>query len=459
MRGKKFLVLSLAAAMLLGGCGEKNEEQTKVQPETPDSVKMQEEDIVETADSKEPPKETQETSEPEKQEMNTEETDGESETAAETKPSEPEKELWNNGGLFVQYRDQVYFHAPDKEGMQATALFGEYLSNESGTTMLYSYDTTNGELKEICHDHGFGSLVFSEGELFLEEIETVDGEDKSVVKRLNLKSGESVEMTEGSLLGGDGEGTYAAALYYSEGTPVLCVYCGEQKCLEMEVENFINFVGITKEHLIYQTGDYDEQVFELKSLNLDTAQIMTLGELPKGEYEPWGMPDQFVGDGTHFYMTYGFYEGTGHFFAGAYLIEADADKENSLKAEEMKSVETNEKSPAIALKDGRAQTVDGIPLSAGILPGSEKLGYYDETGKAVPVADGYAYERSDETVTETEAAEYVNGMLFVVKNVSDHVPEEDIGWREAYRRRETTFFKIDPASGEAQILLETRTAS
>jgi len=92
---------------------------------------------------------------------------------------------------------------------------------------------------------------------------------------------------------------------------------------------------------------------------------------------------------------------------------------------------------------------DGYPLTAVVI--GDELGYYNEEGIFVPVASGFARtedEENGEPLCEVEVAELVGDSILVIVNQAVHVPEEDVGWRYAYRRQSVAVKRIEISTGE-----------
>ena len=107
------------------------------------------------------------------------------------------------------------------------------------------------------------------------------------------------------------------------------------------------------------------------------------------------------------------------------------------------------KSPEVILRDKKLVYVEGVPYNAYV--NSEgNLGVFDENGNFVKIASGYGILeiQSDDTIMDTEHYEAVGGDIYLVRNRLQRAPEEDIGWRYAYERLETSILRINIANGE-----------
>lgn len=53
-----------------------------------------------------------------------------------------------------------------------------------------------------------------------------------------------------------------------------------------------------------------------------------------------------------------------------------------------------------------------------------------------------------------ETIELFGNYIYAICDISEHVPEDDIGWRYAYRRLKTEVFRVDIRTGTKTILLD-----
>lgn len=107
------------------------------------------------------------------------------------------------------------------------------------------------------------------------------------------------------------------------------------------------------------------------------------------------------------------------------------------------------KSPKVILRDKKLVYVEGVPYNAYV--NSEgNLGVFDGNGNFVKIASGYDMleVQSDGTIMDTKHCEAVGGDIYLVRNRLQRAPEEDIGWRFAYQRLETSILRINIMNGE-----------
>lgn len=381
--------------------------------------------------------------------------------AATAKPAgvSDEAKIWNNGNHFVQIGDRIYFRIPSAESMNTGAVFASFLDSVPGSSLM-AYDLTTGELTEITSDNGYGKLYVTNETMLVTS--SMDDETKTytILEGIKLKNLSVNEYEGDGYLGIDSTGTYVVVSNYdyNERHNRYTILKNGVKHADISSPDLYNYVGFCDGTLLYITLAADGSC-RLCSYNLESGETIVLGDIPIPEYESFpGVPEQLVVQGSSFYLSVANYEGTGHFYAGSVLLTGDVHTPDSLVENHLE--ETGEEfpnhAPRFTVNLGTVTQAAGIPGTAEVNNDSGEIGYYDENGSWNTVLRGYAsqYSGDYETGTDVELAEYVNGRLFVVRNDLLHTPEEDIGWRTAYRRTHTTIEMINTLDGRVTILAE-----
>lgn len=381
--------------------------------------------------------------------------------SATPKPEEisDEDKVLNNGNHFVQIGNRVYFRIPSAEAMNKGAVFASFLDSVPGSTLV-SYDLTTGETNPVTADNGCGKLYVSNGILMVTN--SMDDETKTytMLEGIKLKTFYVYDYDGQSYLGVDPTGTYVVISdfdYLESHTRYTILKDGVHHA-EISCPELYDYVGFCDGTLLYITREGDE-LFLLKSYNLETGEEISLGEVPVSEYESYpGTPEQLWVEGSQFYLSLANYEGTGHFYAGANLLVGDAHTPDSVEEKylEASDEEFPNHAPRFTVNLDSINKAEGIPGTADVNNDTGEIGYYDENGSWVPVLRGFSsqYSGDYETGTDVEVVEFVGDKLFVVQNDLLHTPEEDIGWRTAYRRTHTVIEMIDIKSGAVTVLAE-----
>lgn len=367
-----------------------------------------------------------------------------------------EATVFSNWKQFVKIGNTVYFHGPDALGMRVPALFGDYTGVECGETILYAYDCETGETTPLFDDHSYGEIAYSDGKLLLTEYEKAEGEEYGTdsVYTVNLDGTGFEKLCDGYLKAADDKGIYAVTYEYfpEDQQCMLKVWKGNTLVQSLQMQAYARVYGINDTSLVYDISDYANQTNYIYSWDFVKNEIVLLGDL--GYISEANGPDQICFRGDCFYMSRGIYEGTGHFFSGGAYLKANLKEENSLvQVEEFGYPGVEEEAnhcPPFLIKNGEFVKAEGIPNTGAVIWNEGTIGYYDESGSFVRVAEGYAYtvDEVEEVVTEVELVEFVDGKLYGVQNEEWRAPEEDIGWRYAYERKMTYIMQIDAVTGE-----------
>lgn len=375
-------------------------------------------------------------------------------------------DVFGNDRYFVQTGGRVYFHAPDQNDMGSTALWSDFIGADNGDTILYSVDVEDNDVRKEAEDHAWGKMSKSGDFLFFNGYTYVNDEPEENLSYFS-PNGElysDCETLGENYLGGDQSGHYVVAYTYNNNDTGYAydIWIHKDGALMEGVRlyGYPNTVGVINNSYIFVVSEEkDDYVYYLKELNLDTSEIINLGALPEAEYG-WYEVNQveFVEDEVYF--SYGNYDGTGHFYQGGYYISAKLGVPDSVTYEDQSLVDTNGEyaitSIPFRVDNGKIMTCNGIPGSADII--DNEIGYYNEMGTWIPVVSD-AFEPlqgdNDEIIRNNEAVELLGNYIYVISDVSKHVPEDDVGWRYAYVRLQTEIFRIDIRNGEKTTLFET----
>lgn len=368
------------------------------------------------------------------------------EPSSSEEPSETsnvaEGTVYNDGGHFVQIGNKVYFRQPGQEAMAMSALYGDYSGTTGADSALVSYDLDTQETAVVFDDCGYGSIYYNGGCFY---IPMTDAEGNFILSKVNPDG--SREHVDADDIGGcSKDGKYLALLKFDENYNTgISVYKDGEFLSDIKSETESLYVeAIDNDYLIYRAMDFasEEYTSDLYAYDLNSLTSLKLGTLPSYE-DMMGSAEiaQVVFDGNKLYFSLGVYGGTGHFLYSAYFCEADLTAEGSLVCDSANGGE-EEVIPAFIIENGEFTVTEGVPMSAKANVGDGNIYVYDEAGKGRVIASGYEYQdiSEDETGYFIEGVCYLNGRVFAVKNLEQRKPEDDIGWRYAYVRKETNIF-------------------
>ena len=387
-----------------------------------------------------------------------------SECATEASAAAEEKEPINaHFGYFVKYGDKVYYRRPGADAMKETALFGNFLAESLGTSEICSYDTKTGEIREENSSLGCGPMAVCGGDLYVSEYDYPNDIEVECVCSIGLDEYDYVFECGDRLSGASENGKWVIsreAVYGKDGN-LFCLYYTDGNGIEsIESSDPLTYIGAASDYLIYEVVRDDRYL--LWRCNMETGELLQLGEIPVFEelslYYP-GEPEGFAYENGKIAVIFSAYDGTGHFYSGSNLVTADVNKKNSLLCEEVSYQseyfhDEMSRGPGVVFIGGKPVFTDGMPYDAEIDYRTGNMILFDEEGKATVIGSGYDFYESGEegTTVDIEAAEYVDGMIYAVRNEMWHVPEEDVGWRYAYERKFTYILQIDPETGEETII-------
>jgi hypothetical protein len=473
---KRILVLTLGLMLLVPGCGKKQEEV----PATDTTAQEQVTDTTESAATDTTPAVTEEKDKPAE------------DTAQAEAPQEKEKILFagdadagydfsdnlvrNNGSHFVQVEDTVIFREYGPEALDNCAFNGEFMQQGRSEpdyyygqdSVLYSYNPKTDELKELCPDDGTGKLYYSDGWIWSDgsdedwEFQQIYRIDPATGKRENLGRGYLDAMTESGLALAQHDG------YTVDGDFTIFFDLVDSKgnATTLNLGDYKNayYSGADGDYLIFMDQDYENATFSVLAVNSgNPEEVICLGAVePREEgsfaYE-WPVIDQVVTEGNMIYLVIGFYGGSGGFWQGGYIAQADAGNPGSLKKLTDDNIGDDddgfEKSSSIWLEDGKLQIGSFIPESAeysdyegGILL-ADSTGTYQKTN----ISLCEVYPEKSAVSEKVEEIAYLCGGYFVVHNRILSDPTESVGWRESYHRLSTRYEFVKP-DGNVKVLRE-----
>ena len=387
-------------------------------------------------------------------------TEGETQPAeAETEPAEPVRdaegvfadafangEVENNGGYFVRVGDKVYYRLYNERGLHRTALFGGFLSGDIPTvpSTLMCYDLQTGQKEKVATVYGSGKLYAFEDGFFLGNSETNE------TYRIPLDGSQQSLYCEGTPQGVSEDGQLLAVSQYSwdaasgDAEHKEIILRDGEEVAQINAESILVFCGFAGNDAIFardeekDNGVSTSKEWILFSVNADGKQ-KDLGPIDVGASTP-PEPEQILRDEEGAYLTFGFYDGSGHFLSYWVAVSAKpgiADSVEILEAQESQG-------------DG----ADAVPKM--VLTGPGEVEYYPVAGGEVGLSEGYygdlvyydspfgATVLKENYISEEDANgtwDWGNFLLdavafedtaFLITAYGERNERQDIGWRMAY---------------------------
>lgn len=388
------------------------------------------------------------------------------ELTIESMDEESHEGLENNGHFFVKVDDKIYFHVPSEENLDNASWLGLFAKNDYGNNVLMSYDLSKKEASKICEEDTFGNVFVMDGKLYTNCFEKVDGDMKVKAISFDLsKDYEEGSIRSDNICAVDKAGTTLVTSVYSDGGTNLSIHSnGKQRT----VENVSECVACDGDKVFYITDpDYigkDEKRF----CEFDIAENKTtfLGYLPEdengGDYYEF---HQFTVDREQnkVYFSLNYYMGTTNELTGVYFISAALGEEESLTCEKTRTLNLNSHNgtdpTAFSVgSDGKMNSdVKGRPFYVTY----DRLGHiiwYDENCEKHIVESktdhGQVTNVSGELEEDPEVMEYIDGKIYIVRNILERAKEEDSGWRKFYKRKKVRIYSVDVNTGEETDIFE-----
>ena len=326
-----------------------------------------------------------------------------------------EGEVENNGGFFVRVGDTVYFREYGQDVLPETALFGEFITTAGtpGTSKMIAFDPETGESRTAFEDEGYGRIYAAANGFWLTQREEDGGMDDAVyvspdgTQRRVYPAERPVGVSE------DGS-VVALETFPEKGGPDLIARIGGEETVRAypEESESLVFCGVSGKEIIFLANNYEKKTSDLYSMNAVNARLTHLGKvnIPYeeenaffGSYpEPKGF--QMIRKGV--VVTFGWYEGTGHFLYQSASFRAVPGEENSLKL-----------------------TAENVLNEE---PEKEKFSvFYKDTD----------YNKDPHRIIQT--AEYIGDTAYIITALAERAPEDDIGWREAFHCTEMDWDRIE----------------
>ncbi len=404
----------------------------------------------------------------------------ESDSTDALKGSIPNSEIVNNAGHFVKYGDTVFFNTADAEHMDVATLWCEFMNQDMGGSALFGYDLKEKEPILYFYDNASGPIVISNDKLYCRVNNKTVDDPKFEVMSYNILTDEPKKLPYTELVGVSEDNEIVFCSYYKDASYCLVALKNDEVIFEADIPNFVKFLASDGKNLLYCATDEAYSTHYLFSMDIATQNAVCLGTIPACDMDSsaYGEISQILMDKDTVYGSIAYFAGTGHFYSGGNYFKARIEEENSLELLYPEVADTNMKTGVgtdfaatdedidyeptdiapFIVKAGKMYVSNGKPNTAGV-DNAGRLGYYDNAGNFTALSDGYAneYDTDKGTAIYVEATELVDNYIFIMKNDCQRVPEEDVGWREAYKRVKaiTEVVGIDTKKTETVVTVES----
>ena len=355
-------------------------------------------------------------------------------------------EIENNGAYFVRVGDRVYFRLYGSGSLDPVTVGTDVLSygTPAGGSRIMYYDTVTHEVVEAFKDDGFGKIyVASDGFWLCRNDARGDEAPDTVLYWVSEDGSETKDHCLGMPVGVSEDGAYVAFLPYDEyGSIEVLSGDADLSMVSPEYGEILTYVGIADDQLIFlcrSNEDYATSRHDLYSMDVVTKELTLLGKIPYEEnsfiQDAFLTPERFEAREADVYLLAAQYEGSGHFLQDYIAVHAVAGQENSLNLIAYEEA-TGDKLPGMTVTDGGARLEPAQPHTAGLsndVWGS--LDFYDSGYSAIKLVPDYISDFTEGSMFRTalQTAEVVGDDVFAIRSLHERSPEDDIGWREAFR--------------------------
>ncbi len=353
-----------------------------------------------------------------------------------------------NGGYFVRIGRKVYYREIAPEAFPQYATFGEYLDYELPLpdSTLSVYDLDSCQEKQLFAVNGNGVLYAGKQGLFLGDT------DKELTRLIDPESGYVTTYADGCPIAVSEDGELLATCFwggheysynvFKDGNPIYHIEDGN------EIGEMLGFAG---DALIGKCYDDDANYY---LVSYDTTGSRTiLGNIPAAENttDPYSIPEliQFLPDKNGCFVSFGYYEGSGHFLSEWVVLAVTPGSADSLKV--LKASGVNEYPPYMFSEGGEEPGIyenfnKRIELSD--VTYGDLIWHDSPTGVTLLekdfIYDHYYESEYDPIFWQDDILDAVilDKTAFIIRASGEHIAEKDIGWRAAFMPRSYEYYVI-----------------
>ena len=350
-----------------------------------------------------------------------------------------ENKVDNNGSYFVRIGNKVYFRNIRPEAMAEGATFGEFLHTEYSPTEcpLICYDMDTREWEEIGSIKGAGKLYACPEGFYIGEPDQNDPHN-SCTDLYAPETGKSAFYCEGTPLGVSAGGRILAVERQAGQTIHTVLIKNGEEIADLGGENiYYEYCGFSGETLIALLHTADDE-FILCSVD-ESGDVTQLGQVGAGQP---GYPEleEFIVSGGTLYLTFGYYEGTGHFLSDYETVTAVPGTEGSLKKADVYDDEKAEYPentvPKLCFEpEGVAFYSEHRPYEAymGAGDNSNNMYYFDEVyDECILLKDFLRDDNGQKCQIVQDIASFPETVFAIYADAQED-DEYSIGWRTGYK--------------------------
>ncbi|MBR4670438.1 MAG: hypothetical protein IKO84_07550 [Butyrivibrio sp.] len=368
-------------------------------------------------------------------------------------------EVENNGSFFVRVGDKVYYRVFNTAGIESPTL-GGFINEkpEALQAKIMSYDLKSGMSECVGTTYGNGKMyAVTDGFVFSEP-------SKSGTVHSTIGGPDMRPYLDGSpeAVSEDGRGLVTREFVENDGyqSSIIHVYYDNEEIATIEDgEGYYTTVfGYTGNNLFVMKSCYEDNKYYVSSYD-ESGSCTDYGKLALAIsdflYDPAPEFEQLITDGTNSYFMLGYYEGSGHYFAGYEVYKVTLGEKDSISF--VKTGKANEASDFYAPKiylDAKDTLCLADHLAGEIAISNNENGdlvYYSKPDHPSILLKAFVPEptSSAQAYYVDEAAVFGDD-AFIITNEIERNPDGDIGWRDAYNINEIDYLHIPFTQNEKE---------
>lgn len=368
-----------------------------------------------------------------------------------------EIQVKNNGRYFVQIEDKIYFWKLKKESRKETALFGQYSEDSTIKNDLICMNSL-GEQNVILNDFGIGKIYVSNNKLFLSSHTNLE---KGITYSIDL-DGQNKKVYENIEEIIDANNNY---IIYKSNSKVYTMNTNNDKYTEVFNIGEYEFLKLYNDNIYYyKTPQYGDTTITLKSMNLEGKQNKVIKEISVEGIQiqnDYSIVDimQFDIDNNNFYVSYGYTDGTAQIVQDSEIciFRKDNEKESTILKgyNKFEFYEENDNKYLVSVLNENVEqkVIIDIKNFDKIVKDIPKNIFKDEIILTDVFKANYSAE-SDDILIDTINIDKIDGYAYYLLDISKPFPEENVGWRTAYKQEKSYCIKQNLQNAEYQILYE-----
>lgn len=360
------------------------------------------------------------------------------------KESIVEQQVTGVQGAFVIYKDYIYYWKLNESSRETIALFANYSDKVNVKNELIRADQ-NGKEEVLIEEKGSGDIFIVNDRIFLSyEVNMENGKHKTIYS-IDLDGKNKKEFTSGEM-------KYIVGDYiFCQGGSDVGIFAINTKKNEMTPLKKNAEIIACEDNVIYYTNIYDYKTETLKIGSItelkDNGMIATFvtsefESYPKSSTSPIEVIKLWKNNDI-VNINVGYREGTANMLQELFLIQIDEKK---------KTIEKTKVSESEMLLIENEKDVNGVYSQI-----KEENGKYtnvylymnEETKKKMEfvseeeILKKYGLKKDDEHMLTFYTGSVTEDDIYMIFDYSEHYPSEDIGWRYAYKNKQTICVKYN----------------